>query len=122
MFQDFPRLKRSGFGTLSGGRVRWQPAADVYRTPSGWLLKIELAGVAKEEIQVRASGRKVVVAGQRRDSCCDDEFRECQSLEITYCQFERGFELPRDLAAATIQTEYRDGMLLVRVTVEGEAT
>ncbi len=120
MTDDTPRWKRSGFASMTGTLARWQPAADVYRTPSGWLLKIELAGVPKEEIRVRAVGRRLVVAGQRRDWSLEGEFRECQSLEITYCQFERGFELPVSLDSAKIELDCRDGMLLVRICMSGE--
>lgn len=119
MADDTPRLKRSGFTLMTGGRMRWQPAADVYRTPSGWLLKIELAGVPKDEIVVRTSGRRLIVTGQRRDWSLE-EYRECHLLEITYSQFERSFELPRNLDGARLDVDYRDGMLLVRITVEGE--
>lgn len=119
MLEDFQRLKRGSFSPMAGGRVRWQPAADVYRTPSGWLLKIELAGVPREEIQVSVSGRRIIVAGQRLDVSLHEEFRECQSLEISYCQFERGFDLPVNVDDARIETDYRDGMLLVRVILQG---
>ena len=119
MLEDFQRLKRGSFGPMTGGRMRWQPAADVYRTPSGWLLKIELAGVPKEEIRVSVSGRRILVSGQRLDVSLFEEFRECQSLEINYCQFERAFELPQNLEGSRIEIDYRDGMLLVRVVVEG---
>ncbi len=121
MWDDNSPLRRPRFGAAAAPRVRWQPAADVYRVRSGWLLKIELAGVPRDEVRVTISGRRVVVAGQRRDWCHEDDFRECQSLEITYSPFERGFELPRDLDRAQILTDYRDGMLLVRITIEGES-
>ena len=37
--------------TLHGRHV-WQPRADVYRTPEGWLVKLELAGVRLDEIRL----------------------------------------------------------------------
>jgi HSP20 family protein len=36
-------------------------------------------------------------------------------MEIAYSRFERSVELPCNLDRADITTEYRDGMLLVRI-------
>ena len=39
-------------------------------------------------------------------------------MEISYSTFERTLELPVDLEPARIATEYKDGMLLVRIRTE----
>ena len=39
-------------------------------------------------------------------------------MEIPYSQFERALELPCDLKRAAITTEFKDGMLLVRIDPE----
>lgn len=96
-------------------RTRWQPAADVYRTNEGWLVKVELAGVRQEEFEVRVRGAELILRGRRRDWQVRD-VGECQSMEITYDEFERHFEFPIDLTTAGIRTEYVDGMLIVRIT------
>jgi HSP20 family protein len=36
-------------------------------------------------------------------------------LEIAYSRFEREIELPAELDPAHVSTEYRDGMLLIRL-------
>lgn len=95
----------------------WKPLLDIYRTCSGWLLKFELAGVRPEDIQVTRSGRLLTVRGHRRDWAISEG--ECAySMEIAYNRFERTVQLPEELEDANITTEYRDGMLLVRVTKE----
>src|SRR5262249_32001761 len=53
----------------------WQPPADVYRTRGGWLVKLDLAGVRPEDVQVSVSGPLLTVRGMRRDftaseDCC----------------------------------------------------
>ena len=42
--------------------ITWQPATDVYRTPDGWLLKLELAGVKLEEVRISAAGSAITVS------------------------------------------------------------
>jgi HSP20 family protein len=96
-------------------QTHWQPSVDAFRTAQGWLLKYELAGVLPHEVQLSVKGRQVVVRGMRRDVRVD-ECRQSYCMEISYNQFERVLELPCDLSEMNVATEYRDGMLIVRLT------
>jgi len=113
--------RRSVFVVAVAGQglaATWQPAADIYRTPSGWLLKFELAGVTRDDVAVVVCGSRITIAGIRRDwvieECCAH-----YSMEIAYNRFERAVELPCDLAHARLELEFRDGILMVRVTTLG---
>ena len=106
MFQRFPAPPLA--------RRCWRPSADCYHTSDGWLLKLELAGVRPEDVQVQHQGRWLIVAGCRRDIVTTSGAR-CQSLEISYDLFERRFEFPCDLADARITLEFQHGMLMVLV-------
>jgi HSP20 family protein len=104
-------------------QVPWSPPVDVYRTRQGWLLKFDLAGVAATDLQLTVAGRHLVVRGRRRDWCVE-ETGSCSaySLEIAYSEFQRTVELPGDIERLQITTDYRDGMLLVRLSGRGETT
>jgi HSP20 family protein len=93
------------------------PPTDVYRTQTGWLVKFELAGVRAEDIHLEVLGPRMTIRGVRRD-CTAAEELHCYRMEIAYSEFERSLELPCDLRRADITTEYRDGMLLVRIQTE----
>ncbi len=41
-------------------------------------------------------------------------------MEIVYSEFERVFDFPADLDRAKLLTHYRDGMLLVSLTMDHE--
>ncbi len=98
----------------------WCPPADVYRTASGWAVKFDLAGVRPDELEVAVRGRNLILRGVRRDwSIAESEVSH--SMEISYNRFERSIEIPCDVERATIVTEYRDGMLLVRLLNCSEA-
>jgi|ERR1700683_4605957 HSP20 family protein len=92
----------------------WEPSADVYRTPDGWKIKFDLAGVKSEDIEVLIADNKLVVRGVRRDSFITKEWSYYQ-LEITYSRFERVLSIPCDLQHAKIQSEYKDGWLVLHV-------
>jgi HSP20 family protein len=94
--------------------AEWRPNTDIYRTPHGWLVKFDLAGVRPEDVELTRQGNRLAVRGIRRDWCLEGECH-CYQLEIAYSRFERQIALPANLDRATIQAEHRDGMLVVRV-------
>ncbi len=93
------------------------PPTDVYHTRTGWLVKFELAGVRPEDVHLEVLGPRMTLRGVRRDATAAEELH-CYRMEIAYSEFERSLELPCDLQRADITTEYRDGMLLVRIQTE----
>jgi HSP20 family protein len=98
----------------------WQPNTDIYRTPKGWLIKFDLAGVKPEDVTVTRHGNRLTVRGIRRDWCQEEGCR-CYQMEIAYSQFERQITLPADLERSRIDAEHRHGMLLVRIHLEDES-
>lgn len=96
------------------GDLDFAPRADVYRTPSGWVVKFDLAGVKPQDVQIEAHGRLIRVAGVRRDHFVERGYRH-HSMEISYSRFERNLRLPCEAEGASITTEYTDGLLIVTI-------
>ncbi|HQX55528.1 MAG TPA: Hsp20/alpha crystallin family protein, partial [Pyrinomonadaceae bacterium] len=71
---------------VQSGRL-WYPAADVFQTPDGWLVKVELAGVSAEDIELDVQGNVLYIAGCRKDRSCGTGV-SYQQMEITYSNFE----------------------------------
>lgn len=97
----------------------WCPAVDVYRTRHGWLVKVDLAGVRVEDIELQRRGPRLTIRGSRRD-CVHEEGCSYYRMEIAYSRFERSLELPCDLERADMGVEYHDGMLLVSIAPAGD--
>jgi HSP20 family protein len=95
----------------------WQPKADIYRMPDGWLIKMELAGVEPDDIRVATRGNRLRVEGARRDARLQGCVN-CHRLEIEYSRFERLLELPGLSESAEVGVSYRHGMLLIRIQTE----
>jgi HSP20 family protein len=95
----------------------WQPAADVYRTAGGWLVKFDLAGVRPEDIEVEICGSLLTIRGARRDWMVEEGHR-AYSLEISYSRFQKSVQLPCELEGASLRCQSRDGMLLVQLTTQ----
>jgi HSP20 family protein len=97
----------------------WRPPMDVYRTPHGWLVKFDLAGVRPEDVELTVQGSRLTVRGTRRDWCLEEGCTH-YLMEIAYSHFERSLELPGDLEHARVAAEHRHGLLLVRVQMEAD--
>jgi HSP20 family protein len=112
------RLIRDDRHRRPSGRL-WCPAADVYRTPEGWIVKVDLAGVKPTDVEVTVDGDLLRISGSRRDGTCGEGVSHYQ-LEITYSRFEKMIRFPRSIEHASVERDYRDGLLIVRLREEPE--
>ena len=102
------------------GRIserHWSPPADVYRTKDGWLVKVDLAGVSPDELEITVAGPMLVIEGTRRDASCSETISYHQ-LEITYSRFEKTLVFPCSIEGASVLRDYRDGLLILHLRGE----
>ncbi len=112
------RLIRDDRHRRPSGRL-WCPAADVYRSSDGWIVKVDLAGVKPTDVDVIIDGDLLRISGSRRDGTCGEGISHYQ-LEITYSRFEKMIRFPRSIEHASIERDYRDGLLILRLREEQE--
>ena len=93
------------------GRL-WLPAADVYETPFGWIVKVELAGVAAEDLEMEIGGNVLYLAGTRKDRTCAIDVSYHQ-MEITYSRFEKTLTFPETIEGASIEHNFDNGLLMI---------
>jgi HSP20 family protein len=110
------RLIRDDRHRRPSGRL-WCPAADVYRSKEGWIVKVDLAGVQPHDVEVIIDGDLLRISGSRRDGICGEGVSHYQ-LEITYSRFEKMIRFPRSIEHASIERDYHDGLLIVRLREE----
>lgn len=96
----------------------WEPQADVYETREAIKVKVELAGVRPESIQVElgGDGQAVTIRGVREDERNEAVDRILfHQMEIYLGPFERILPLPpgADLDRDAVQASYRNGFLVV---------
>src|SRR6266404_8821609 len=119
--QSFERYFRSTQGsrdTRPSGRL-WCPAADVYRSQEGWIVKVDLAGIEPGDVEITLDDRVLRISGSRRDGTCGEGISHYQ-LEITYSRFEKMIKFPRSIEQATIERNYHHGLLILRLVEEEE--
>lgn len=102
---------QSSSGARPSGKL-WYPAADVYQTEEGWMVKVELAGVSPDEIEIEVAGNSLYIAGTRRDNFCQKGVSYHQ-MEITYSRFEKSLDFPASIEGAKLEYNYENGLLLI---------
>ncbi|MBM3881399.1 MAG: Hsp20/alpha crystallin family protein [Verrucomicrobia bacterium] len=104
---------------LAGGRessseASWTPNTDVYVTESGLVIKVELAGMRKEDLELTVDGNQLRISGVRRD-CCRAPQCKFVVMEINYGQFESLIELPPGYDLGHAKAAYQNGFLRIDV-------
>jgi len=92
----------------------WLPAADVYQTDEGWIVKVELAGVAAEDVEIEVEGNQLYIAGCRRDKSCALGVSYHQ-MEISYSRFEKSLSFPASIEGVQLDHMFENGLLIIRL-------
>ena len=92
----------------------WAPNTDVYATDEGLVIKVELAGMRSENLQITVEGSKLRIAGERPDGCRAAKFNFL-SMEIYYGPFENVLELPPGYDLTQAKASYLNGFLRIDV-------
>jgi HSP20 family protein len=98
------------------GRL-WNPSADVYKSEDGWLVKVDLAGICSDDLEIEIRGANLTLRGCRRDTHYREGFVYHQ-MEITYSRFEKTIEFPSVIEGASIARDYTDGFLIIHLRSE----
>ncbi len=113
------RMNRLFEQTLSRSRPEegiststWAPAVDIYETPENIVLKAELPGLSREDIEIHVRDNMLTLKGERRFSK-DVQEENYLRIERAYGAFERSFTLPTTIRQDTIRAVFRDGVLEV---------
>jgi HSP20 family protein len=103
-------LSRSGGhnrGLLEGA---WGPAVDVYDSKDNVVVKAEIPGMNKDDIEVTVQGDTLVIKGEKKyehDEKKNDHIRS----ERFYGAFHRGISLGSEVEADKVKAEYKNGVL-----------
>ena len=86
-------VTRSSGPREGSAKAQWVPNTDVYSTDSGLVIKVELAGMRSENLEITVEGQRLRIAGTRPDGW---RAPKCNFLvmEINYGPFESVLELP----------------------------
>ena len=101
-------------GRESAANGHWVPNTDVYSTDSGLVIKVELAGMRSENLEITVEGNRLRISGDRPDTCRAHK-ASFLVMEINYGPFESVLELPNGYDLSQARASYLNGFLRIDV-------
>ena len=103
-------------GLFSG----WSPALDVFDDKDSVVVKVELPGLKKDEINISLHEGVLTVSGERKR---ETEKKEGESFrsERYFGKFQRSVTLPTAVDSTKVSASYKDGVLTVELPKAEEA-
>ena len=77
-------------------------------------MKVDLAGVSIDDLEIVIEDRTLSISGCRRDTFFGEGVSYHQ-LEITYSRFEKTLSFPCSIEGASVLRDYRDGLLILHL-------
>jgi HSP20 family protein len=112
---ELDRLFETPFGEL--GRAsrlfnNWAPAVDLYEDKDSFIVKAELPGMKREDIEVSLHEGMLTLAGERKSEEKTDN-ADTHRTERFFGRFQRSLTLPKAVKTDKVAAQYRDGVLTV---------
>ncbi len=107
---------------LSQSGVGWIPEADVIETEDYLDVRLNLAGVSKEDVEVAFDETYLRVEGRRALDAPAGSCTRYHRLEMGSGRFERIFRVPVHIDPDHIEATLVDGILTVRMSKPGRAS
>ena len=102
-------------------RGSWVPAVDIFETENHDLvLKAELPGMTREDIEVSVENSTLVLKGTKRMDA-DVKEESYRRIERTYGTFHRSFTLPSTVDTSKVAADFKNGVLTVKLPFREEA-
>ncbi len=115
MFKD-PTFRLGPVETNGG----WLPAVDIEEEGDRVVLRAEIPGVGRDDIDVSVENGTLTLRGEKKQER-EVDTENAYRLERFYGSFSRSFVLPTRINAEQIKATYRDGVLEVVLPKAEEA-
>ncbi len=98
----------------------WSPAIDIFETEGEIVVKAELPGLERKDITVHLENNVLTLRGERR---FEKEAKEenYHRIERSYGGFSRAFSIPMTVDEQSINADYKDGILNIRLPKKEQA-
>ena len=98
----------------------WTPALDLYEDKDNFVVKIELPGMKREDIEVSLHEGSLSISGERKSEKKHED-AEVYRAERFFGRFQRTVTLPTPVAADKVKAAYKDGVLTITLPKTEEA-
>ncbi len=124
LFDEVMRRPFSLFGSLMP-RLKVEtevisPAVDIYEEGDELILKAELPGINKEDIEVKVTDDYITISGEKKKEE-KVEKKDYYRYERSYGSFSRTFRLPLEVQTDKAKAKFENGVLEIRIPKTEEA-
>lgn len=98
----------------------WVPAIDVYDSKEDLVVKTDLPGIKKEDIEVSINDGTLTIKGEKKEELRKKEDGVVRT-ERLYGAFQREILLPTAVDSNNVKAIYKDGVLELRLPKKEEA-
>jgi HSP20 family protein len=112
----FAEFARTTSNLLSG----WTPALDIFEDKDNLVVRAEVPGMKKEEIEISLHDGTLSISGERKGES-RNETSEVYRSERYFGRFQRSVSLPAPVNADKVKAQYKDGILTVTLPKTEEA-
>jgi len=120
MDRIFDTLLRGEESEQLMGKGLWAPAVDIYETENEIVLKAELPGVDKDDLEVKVENNTLILKGEKRQET-EIKKENYHRAERIYGQFQRIFTLPDTVDTDKIKASFKSGILTLTLPKKKEA-
>lgn len=120
IYQRMGQLMNLAFGDVAvalPGDVPWIPPAEETETEDGYVVRAEVPGVPKDQLNVQVTDRELTISGEISET--KDGHRRRSSRRTG--QFEYRTMLPGDIKSDQVKAELHDGVLAITLPKAEEA-
>ena len=104
---------------VPGKPKAWEPRVEILEREADYIIRAELPGAKKDDIDVSVSGNTLTIQGERKaPKELEGEYHRCETCYGTFC---RSLVLPAGVDTEKIEAAYENGMLQVRLPKMSEA-
>lgn len=105
---DFPLTKWPARGLAEA--YAWGPAVDIHDAKDHVLVKADVPGLSKDEIDVSIENDQLILKGQKKEER-EEKDKNFIRKERFYGSFERIIQLPAAVDAGKVKAVYKNGVL-----------
>lgn len=89
----------------------WRPPTDILETEESFIIKVEIAGMRDDDIEVAMENNLLLISGNRTD--IPEQRAYYHQMEIQSGKFEIAAEIPVPVDAEKAGAIYKDGFLTI---------
>jgi HSP20 family protein len=88
----------------------WSPSVDVFDSKDNVLVKVDIPGMKKEDMEISVDGDTLTIKGEKKEET-ESKDKGYVKTERFFGSFNRALSLPAEIEENKVKASYKDGVL-----------